>query len=46
MGRKMLYKTNEERILAQRKWAKEYYWRNQETCKKKRMKYYGKKTNT
>ena len=44
MGRQMKYKTNNERVSAQRKWAKEYYWRNQEKCKKKRMeKYYGKK---
>ena len=46
MPRKMLYKTNDERIAAQRRWAKEYYWRNVELCKKKRMeKYYGKKIN-
>jgi len=42
MGRKMIYKTNEERVMAQRKWALKYYYRNQEMCKKKRMeKYYG-----
>jgi len=43
MGRKLKYKTNDERIQAQRRWALEYYYRNQEMCKKKRMeKYYGK----
>lgn len=47
MARKMIYKTNEERIMAQRKWSKEYYQRNQEKCKKNRMeKYYGKKINS
>ena len=30
MGRKLKYKTNEEKLDAQRRWAKEYYWRNQE----------------
>jgi hypothetical protein len=46
MGRKLKYKTNEERLMAQRKWAINYYYRNQETCKRKRMeKYYAKKIN-
>lgn len=44
MGRKMIYKTNSERVNAQLKWSREYYWRNREIRKKIRMeKYYGKK---
>lgn len=41
MGRKKKYKTDEERKLAQQKWALEYYHRNKEKINKKAMeKYY------
>jgi hypothetical protein len=41
MGRLKKYKTEQERIEAQRAWAKEYYHRNKEVINKKTMeKYY------
>ena len=40
VGRHLKYKTKEEKQVAQRKWAMEYYWRNTEKCKNKRMKKY------
>lgn len=44
MGRKLIYKTNDEKVMAQRKWAREYYQRNREERRKIRMeRYYGKK---
>jgi len=44
MGRKRKYYTEEERREAQRKWAREYYYRNKDKINKKAMdKYYEKK---
>ena len=41
MGRSKKYKTEQEKIDAQRTWAKEYYHRNKEVINKKTMeKYY------
>jgi squalene cyclase len=41
MGRIKKYKTIEEKLEAQRNWAKEYYYRNKEKINKKTMeKYY------
>jgi hypothetical protein len=37
MGRKRIYQTKEEIIAIRRKWALDYYYRNQERCKQKRM---------
>jgi hypothetical protein len=45
MGRLRKYKTKEEILAARRRWALEYYYRNQEECKKKRMYRYVKETN-
>lgn len=44
MGRKRIYKTKEEIITARRRWSKDYYYRNQEECKKKRLKRYREET--
>ena len=46
MGRLKKYKTDEERINAQRKWAKEYYYRNKKTINEKTMKKYHEKNNS
>lgn len=35
MGRIKKYKTDEEKRLAQNRWAREYYWRNKEKIDKK-----------
>ena len=44
MAKKIKYETKEEKYEAQKRWAREYYYRNKEECKKKRMeRYYGKK---
>ena len=44
MGRKKIYKTEEDKKDAQRKWEREYYIRNKEKiCKKAREKYKQKK---
>jgi len=41
MGRLKKYKTEQEKVEAQRLWAKEYYHRNKEVINKKTMeKYY------
>lgn len=41
MGRLKKYNTEQEKVEAQRVWAKEYYYRNKETINKKTMeKYY------
>ena len=41
MGRLKKYKTEQEKLEAQRIWAKEYYYRNKEIINKKTMeKYY------
>ena len=44
MGRKRIHKTKDEILTARRKWALEYYYRNQEKCKKKRMERYHEET--
>lgn len=44
MGRLKKYKTEEDRRESQRRWAREYYYRNRETINKKAMeKYYEQK---
>lgn len=44
MGRKRKYKTDEERKEAQRRWAREYYYRNKDKINKRAMeKYYERK---
>ncbi len=40
MGRLKKYKTEQEKIEAQRIWAREYYHRNKEIINKKTMKKY------
>lgn len=45
MGRLKKYETNEEKIEAQRRWAREYYYRNKEKINKKTMKKYYEKNN-
>ena len=46
MGRLKKYKTEDEKKEAQKKWAKEYYYRNKEKINKKAMeKYYGLQKN-
>lgn len=40
MGRKRIHKTKEEILKARRNWALNYYYKNQEKCKKKRMERY------
>jgi hypothetical protein len=46
MGRKRIHKTKEQILKARRKWSIEYYYRNQEILKKKRMERYAKETNS
>jgi hypothetical protein len=44
MGRSIKYKSTEEKLQAQRKWALEYYHKNKEEVNRKTMKkYYAKK---
>jgi hypothetical protein len=46
MGRIKKYSTEDEKKEAQKKWAKEYYYRNKNIINKKTMeKYYGRKKN-
>ena len=45
MGRKRKYNSKEEILNVRRKWALEYYYKNQEKCKKKRMDRYYEETN-
>ena len=40
MGRKKLYKTKNEQLTARRKRQLDYYYRNQESVKRKRMERY------
>lgn len=40
MARKRKYITKEEILTARRKWALEYYYRNQAECRKKRVERY------
>ncbi|CAB4159916.1 hypothetical protein UFOVP723_12 [uncultured Caudovirales phage] len=40
MGRIKKYKTEQEKVEAQRLWAKEYYYRNKEKINKKTMERY------
>jgi hypothetical protein len=40
MGRLKKYKTEEERRDAQRKWSREYYWRNKERIDEQAKKRY------
>lgn len=44
MGRKRIYKTKEEILANRRKRALDYYYQNQEKCKKKRMERYWNET--
>ena len=46
MGRKRKYYTEKERRNAQRRWSREYYYRNREKINKKYMeRYYERKTS-
>ena len=46
MGRKLKYKTNEEKLNARKERQMRYYWKNQEKIKKKNLdRYYGSKIN-
>lgn len=46
MGRKRKYKSKEEILSARRKWSSDYYIKNRELCKKKRMdRYYAETKN-
>lgn len=40
MGRKLKYKTEEEKIFARRTRQMKYYWKNQEEIKKKNLNRY------
>ncbi len=40
MGRKLKYKTEQEKLDARRKRQMAYYWRNQEEIKQKNLKRY------
>lgn len=40
MGRLKIYHTEEEKKEAQRRWAKEYYWRNKKQIDEKAKKRY------
>lgn len=46
MGRLKKYKTEQEKVDAQRFWAKEYYHRNKEKINKKTMEKYYKNGNS
>ena len=46
MGRKRKYKTKEEILEARRRWALEYYLRNMDKCRKKRMERYYEETKS
>lgn len=43
MGRKRIYKTEDEKLEAQRRWNMEYYERNRDLIKKKAVARYRKK---
>lgn len=43
MGRKIIYKTADEKLEAQRRWNMEYYERNRDLIKKKAVARYRKK---
>jgi|TARA_B100002019_G_C21239391_1_gene584615 hypothetical protein len=43
MGRKLKYKTPEEKRIAQRKWQMEHYYRNSEEIKRKARERYREK---
>jgi hypothetical protein len=43
MGRKIIYKTDDEKLEAQRRWNMEYYQRNREFIRKKAVARYRKK---
>jgi len=45
MGRKRKHITKEEILTARRRWSLEYYYRNHEKMKKKRMERYAKEIN-
>lgn len=45
MGRKLKYTTKEEQRLAHNKKSLEYYYRNLDKCRKKRMERYEKTNN-
>ena len=46
MGRKKIYKTDEELLEAKRKWKMGYYWRNKEELQKKNLARYHEKKNS
>lgn len=46
MGRKLKYKTEEEKLIARRERQMRYYFRNKERfCKKRMERYYAEKIN-
>lgn len=46
MGRKRIYKTKEDILSARRRWANNYYHKNIQKCRKKRMeRYYAETSN-
>ena len=45
MGRKRKYNTKEEILNIRRKWSLDYYYKNKEKCKKKRMMRYYEETD-
>ena len=45
MGRKLKYKTKEEKRDAHNKQSLEYYYKNIDICRKKRMERYNEKIN-
>ncbi len=42
MGRKKIYKTKDDKYDAEKRWKREWYWRNSEKIKKRRMENYWK----
>jgi hypothetical protein len=46
MGRKRKYHTAEEILAVRRKWSLDYYRKNREKCKKKRMQRYHEETKS
>ena len=45
MGRKLKYKTPEEKIAARREWQMNHYWKNQKSMQEKALGRYYKRKN-
>jgi hypothetical protein len=43
MGRHKIYKTQKDKYEAEKKWKREYYYRNKEKLNKQSMRYYREK---